>query len=61
MWDNTGFGSRSFLPVFAGVWNKDNFYEPYTCVTWKGNSYISKTFVTDHTDIQNDVFWTLYG
>lgn len=49
-----------YVPVFDGKWNDTKSYDPFTLVSWKGNSYISKTFVPAHTDIQNDGFWALY-
>ena len=54
------FDSR-YVPVFEGKWNVTKTYDPYTLVTCKGNSYISRSFVPAHTDIQNEDFWKLYS
>lgn len=59
-------GSR-YVPIFGRkdedsiIWDNSKPYEPLTVVTYQGNSYTSRQFVPEGTDITNEAFWALTG
>lgn len=54
----TYIGAR-YIPIFADPieWNSKTTYEPLTIVTYKGDSYTSKTFVPTGIDITDTDYW----
>lgn len=57
---NKYVGAR-YVPIFDGEWDKNKSYEPLVIVSYKGNSYTSKTFVPVGADINDTKYWAITG